>query len=93
MKLLERFGVLDSIKHLPGELSAGERQRAVLARAVSPKMFHLDVEVMLIKVFLWKSEYLRIACKNYRPSSENSCVDPIRRLSKADAIPSRKTVL
>ena len=56
-------------------------------------MFQLDLEMALTKVFRLKLEHLNMSCKDYRPSSENSCVDPIRRLSKADAIPSRKTVL
>ena len=33
-QLLERFGLQERARHLPGELSTGERQRTVLARAL-----------------------------------------------------------
>jgi len=34
VQLLDRFGMRERIRHLPGELSVGERQRAALARAM-----------------------------------------------------------
>ncbi len=42
--LIEQFGLTDRIKHLPGSLSTGERQRTALARALlnSPKLLLAD---------------------------------------------------
>jgi putative ABC transport system ATP-binding protein len=34
MSLLEKFGLVDRLTHKPSELSAGERQRAAMARAL-----------------------------------------------------------
>lgn len=43
-ELLERFGLQDRRKHLPGQLSTGERQRTALSRALlnNPKVLLAD---------------------------------------------------
>lgn len=43
-ELVERFGLIERIDHVPAELSTGERQRTALARAVfnSPKLLLAD---------------------------------------------------
>lgn len=44
MELIEKFGLLNRKSHRPGELSAGEKQRTALARAMlhSPKILFAD---------------------------------------------------
>jgi putative ABC transport system ATP-binding protein len=43
-ELLERFGLAARLQHLPGQLSAGEQQRAAMARALvnSPRLLLAD---------------------------------------------------